>query len=156
VFSWHSIFSNEVDLSQATSVLISTISVHWKLHQNSLILPSCFQEFARMKNSVSKLEESQTINREEMMRVFSDVDGLKKQQQAMEIEQLKIQRNIQKIETQDLADISNKMKSIDRKFDEFDEFQESTKKALAEGNNDGDEKYSLIVAEMQKLKNQVN
>ena len=109
-----------------------------------------------MKNSVSKLEESQMINREEMMRVFSDVDGLKKQQQAMEIEQLKIQRNIQKIETQDLADISNKMKSIDRKFDEFDEFQESTKKALSEGNNDGDEKYSLIVAEMQKLKNQVS
>ncbi len=85
---------------------------------------------------------------------FTDVDSLKKQQQAMEIEQLKIQRSIQKLETNDLTDISNKLKSIDKKFDEFDEFQESTRKSLSEGNNEGDEKYSIIVAEMQKLKNQ--
>ena len=109
----------------------------------------------RLKNSVSKLEESQLLNREEMMRVFSDVDGLKKQQQALEIEQLKIERSIQKLETHDLTDISNKLKSIDRKLDEFDEFQDSTKKALSEGSSDGDEKYTLIVAEMTKLKNQV-
>ncbi len=57
------------------------------------------------------------------------------------------------------ADISNKLKTIDKKIDEFDEFSESVKRVIsnggAGGNDESDEKYSLVVAEMHKLKNQV-
>ncbi len=57
------------------------------------------------------------------------------------------------------ADISNKLKTIDKKIDEFDEFSESVKRVISNGggggNDESDEKYSLVVAEMHKLKNQV-
>ena len=53
----------------------------------------------------------------------------------------------------------SKLKSIDKKIDEFDEFSESAKRVLsanAAGAADAsDEKYTIVVAEMQKLKNQV-
>jgi hypothetical protein len=45
----------------------------------------------------------QSLNRDEIHRIFSDVDGLKKQQQEMAVEQLKLQRNIQKLESHDLV-----------------------------------------------------
>ena len=99
------------------------------------------------------------MNRDDILRIFSDVDSLKKQQQEMEVEQLKLLRGLQKLESHELADISNKLKSIDKKIDEFDEFSESAKRVLsanAAGAADAsDEKYTIVVAEMQKLKNQV-
>ena len=66
------------------------------------------QELSRLRGSFLKLDESQSIMREEMMRVFTDVDSLKKQQQEMEVEQLKIHRSLQKLESHELADISNR------------------------------------------------
>jgi len=47
-----------------------------------------------MRNTMLKYDDAQNLHRDEMMRVFRDVDGLKKQLQAAEREQLKIQRDI--------------------------------------------------------------
>ena len=117
------------------------------------------QELSRLRGSFLKLDESQSIMREEMMRVFTDVDSLKKQQQEMEVEQLKIHRSLQKLESHELADISNSLKNIEKRVDELDEFSSTVKSVLSNGNVNNneaeDEKYSLMVTEMQKLKNQV-
>ena len=117
------------------------------------------QELSRLRGSFLKLDESQSIMREEMMRVFTDVDSLKKQQQEMEVEQLKIHRSLQKLESHELADISNSLKNIEKRVDELDEFLSTVKSVLSNGNVNNneaeDEKYSLMVTEMQKLKNQV-
>lgn len=48
----------------------------------------------RLRNSILKMDDAQNLHRDEMMRVFRDVDGLKKHQQVAEREQLKMQRDI--------------------------------------------------------------
>lgn len=61
---------------------------------------------------------------------------------------------MQRLESQDLADINSKLKVYDDKFEDIIEFQSLTKQTLIQGSTTGDEKFNLLMAEMLNLKKQ--
>ena len=64
-------------------------------------------EQTRQKDQLDKLQESQSLTRTEIHRIFEDIDHFKKQTQSMNQNQLKLERELSRIETIKITDLTN-------------------------------------------------
>ena len=61
----------------------------------------------RQKDLLEKLQESQSVRQAEIHTIFEDIDNFKKQTQSMNQNQLKLERELSRIETIKITDLSN-------------------------------------------------
>ena len=64
-------------------------------------------EQTRQKDQLDKLQESQSLTRTEIHRIFEDIDHFKKQTQSMNQNQLKLERELSRIENIKITDLNN-------------------------------------------------
>ena len=61
----------------------------------------------RQKDLLEKLQESQSIRQAEIHTIFEDIDNFKKQTQSMNQNQLKLERELSRIENIKITDLTN-------------------------------------------------
>ena len=84
------------------------------------------EEQQRQKKRLEKMQESQNRVRSEIQRIFEDIDHFKKQSQTFTQEQLKFERELQRIEDVRITDLSNILDIHSRKLEDLTEFQEKS------------------------------
>ena len=68
---------------------------------------------------MEKLQESQSLVRTEIQRIFEDIDHFKKQSQTLTQDQLKLKREIQTLDNVKITDLANMMDIHSRQVDDF-------------------------------------
>ena len=61
----------------------------------------------RQKDLLEKLQESQSVRQSEIHTIFEDIDNFKKQTQSMNQNQLKLERELSRIENIKITDLNN-------------------------------------------------
>ena len=93
---------------------------------------------------MEKLQESQSLVRTEIQRIFEDIDHFKKQSQTLTQEQLKLKREIQTLDNVKITDLANMMDIHSRQLDDFSQFQE---KSISDAENEqeaSNSKFTLM------------
>ena len=118
-------------------------------------LISAENELAQISHQFAGLSESNRIYREEMGRAFKDIDELKKAKRLAAQEREMMARKITWLEEDGMADINLKFEEIGRKFEANQHFQEQAEEKLNKAATYDEEKFILLIQEMQKLKSQI-
>lgn len=92
---------------------------------------------------------------EDLQKVFTDIDSLKAERQKFNQDQLIIARRLNKIIDQDIADLDNKNDGIERRLDELEHYRSQAETLLETASRYDEEKFNLVVKEIQLLKNQI-
>ncbi|TRY70161.1 hypothetical protein TCAL_01222 [Tigriopus californicus] len=106
-------------------------------------------------NHLQKLESSNKIMKEEIQRIFGDVDTFKKFKQESERAQEVFQRELNQLESGKIIDLLNQIKQNDRSFEELFDHRDKVELAIEKITNKGDQKFTAILTEIQKLKGQM-
>ncbi len=113
------------------------------------------EEQSRQKQQIEKVQESQSLLRSDIQRIFEDIDRFKKQSQTMSQDQLKLEREIQRLENVRIADLKNLLDIHSRKMLDFEAFKEKSFTDAKDKQQDQDGKFATMSKEMQTVKSQI-
>ncbi len=95
----------------------------------------------RTRDSMAKMQESQNILTTEINKIFQDIDAFKKEAQSLNQDQLRLQREIQRIEDVDMTDMKNELTEHDRALNDFEHFKEKAITDFNEAQGANEDRY---------------
>jgi hypothetical protein len=113
------------------------------------------EEQKRHKLELEKFQESQTLSRNEILRIFEDIDAFKKQGQSMVQNQLKLERELQRLEDVKITDVNNVVDSHTRQLEDLSHFKEKALGDFGDAQSNTEDKFMMVVKEMQAIKSQI-
>ena len=113
------------------------------------------EEQSRQKNQLDKLQESHSLSRNEIHRIFEDIDNFKKQTQDMNQNQLKLERELSRIETIKVQDLSNLLDIQKRQLEDLSVSSDKSRDEFKAAQAETDAKFSVLVKELQTIKSQI-
>ena len=113
------------------------------------------EEIQNLNDVLKKQKESDNMFRSQLQDVFEDVDSLKGRQRTMTQEQEKLKREIQRLKSEEIIDLTSRLDVIDENIDDIRELQEKSNKKQKTEDTMDNEKLLLVINEMTKLKNQI-
>ena len=92
---------------------------------------------------------------EDLSRVYEDIDGLKEAREGLAKEVLILRRGLQKLDEQDLEDLTDLVERQELRLSGVEAFNEAQADKIERGGQYDHEKFQLVVAEIQTLKSQI-
>ena len=112
-------------------------------------------ELKGLNDALQKQKQSDNVFRSQLQDVFEDVDNLKGKQRMMNQEQEKLKREIQRLRSEDIIDLSNRLDVTKENIDDLRQLQEKSYDEKKSDSAMDNEKLLLVINEMTKLKNQI-
>ena len=113
------------------------------------------EEIKSFNDLVIKQQENDNVFRAQLQDVFEDVDRLKGTQRTMAQEEEKLKREIQRLKSVEIIDLTNRLDSCEERIDDMHSSQMKSKEHKKNKNSVDAEKLILVINEITKLKNQI-
>ena len=113
------------------------------------------EEIKSFNDLVIKQQENDNVFRAQLQDVFEDVDHLKGTQRTMAQEEEKLKREIQRLKSVEVIDLTNRLDSCEERIDDMHSTQMKSKEHKKNKNSVDAEKLLLVINEITKLKNQI-
>ena len=118
-------------------------------------IASVQEEIKSFNDLVIKQQENDNVFRAQLQDVFEDVDRLKGTQRTMAQEEEKLKREIQRLKSVEIIDLTNRLDSCEERIDDMHSYQMKSKEHKKNKNSVDAEKLILVINEITKLKNQI-
>ena len=113
------------------------------------------EEIKSFNDLVIKQQENDNVFRAQLQDVFEDVDRLKGTQRTMAQEEEKLKREIQRLKSVEIIDLTNRLDSCEERIDGMHSSQMKSTENKKNKNSVDAEKLLLVINEITKLKNQI-
>ena len=112
-------------------------------------------ELKSLNDVLQKQKDNDNVFRSQLQDVFEDVDSLKGRQRTMNQEQEKLKREIQRLKSEEIIDLTNRLDVSEENIEDLRQMQEKSNDKKKSDDNMDNEKLLLVISEMTKLKNQI-
>ena len=143
--------SSEVELEKLVPNTEPGGSVAWLRDKMEIMQ----DELKGLNDALQKQKQSDNVFRSQLQDVFEDVDNLKGRQRMMGQEQEKLKREIQRLKSEDIIDLTNRLDVTQENIEDIRQMQEESFDEKKSDSAMDNEKLLLVINEMTKLKNQI-
>jgi myosin heavy subunit len=112
-------------------------------------------ESRQTRKDAAALLKSQSILREDVQRVFGDIDGLKKAEQTALQDREMLQRELNQLRQVGLADVEGGLRDANAKLAEMADFKLKAAARLDAAGAHEHDKFELLAKELQRIKSQI-